>query len=113
MQNLCNRSLFVLALCAGGLLRAQQCGDAATLAGKVLDQVGKPIQAATVVVRNEANATTHTVTTESDGRFSASGLPVGSYTIEATAQGFAKNTRAGIQLSAGKAEDISITLSVE
>ena len=113
MQNLRNRSLCLLALCAGGLLHAQQGGDAATLAGKVLDQVGKPIQSATVVVKNDAGAAPRTITTDSDGRFSASGLPVGVYTIEATALGFAKNTRAGIQLSAGKAEDIPITLTIE
>jgi iron complex outermembrane receptor protein len=113
MQNLRNRCLCLLALCTGGLIHAQQGGDAATLAGKVLDQVGKPIQSATVVVRNDAGAATRTLTTDSEGRFSAPGLSAGAYSIEATALGFAKNTRAGIQLSAGRAEDISITLSIE
>jgi iron complex outermembrane receptor protein len=113
MLNLRNRSLCLFALCGGGLLHAQQGGDSATLAGKVFDQVGKPIQSATVIVKSDAGAAAHTVTTDSDGRFSATGLPVGAYTIEATALGFAKNTRAGIQLSAGKAEDLSITLTIE
>src|SRR5580692_11529029 len=113
MQNLRNRSLCLLALCASGLLRAQQGGDAATLAGRVFDQVGKPIQSATVVVKSDAGAATRTLTTDSEGRFSTSGLTAGVYAVEATALGFAKNTHAGIQLSAGKAEDISITLSVE
>jgi iron complex outermembrane receptor protein len=94
-------------------LRAQQGADTATLGGTVLDQAGKAIQGAAVAVRNGGAAPTRTITTDPDGRFSASGLPAGVYTIEATAAGFARSSRAGVQLSAGKAEDVPIVLSVE
>jgi iron complex outermembrane recepter protein len=93
-------------------LRAQQ-GAGATLAGTVFDQAGKSIQGASVVVRNDATAATLTLTTDADGRFSSSAVAAGAYTIEATAAGFARNSRAGIQLAANKAEDLTITLSVE
>ena len=43
---------------------------------------------------------------------SAMDLPAGIYTIEASAPGFAKATRAGVQLAAGGAQDITISLSV-
>jgi iron complex outermembrane recepter protein len=113
MQNLHTRSLCVFMLFAGALLHAQEAGDSATLAGKVVDQVGKPIPSATVAVRNDSSAAARTATSDPDGHFSVPGLPAGIYTIEATALGFAKSTRSGIQLSAGKAEDISITLGIE
>ncbi len=97
-------------------LRAQQAVAATTLAGTVLGltRLGKGIPSATVTVKNDAvAATTQTVTADSEGHFSAAGLPAGTYTIEATAQGFGRKSRTGIQLSAGKPEDVSITLSVE
>jgi iron complex outermembrane receptor protein len=85
----------------------------ATLAGSVLDQAGKSIQGAAVAIRNEATAATRALVTDSDGRFSVSGLPAGAYTIETTAPGFARNSRTGIHLSANKTEDLSISMSVE
>ena len=96
-----------LLFCAAGVitLRAQ---DAGALAGTVLDQTGKAIRGATVVVKNDATGVTRTLTTDSDGHFSAAGLPAGTYTTEAVAPGFAKNTRAGIQLPGSEAGDVSI-----
>ncbi|MGD0873332.1 MAG: TonB-dependent receptor [Bryobacteraceae bacterium] len=85
----------------------------ATLTGSVLDQAGKSIQGAAVVIKNEATATTRALVTDSDGHFSVSGLPAGIYTIETMAPGFARNSRTGIQLSANKTEDLSISMSVE
>jgi iron complex outermembrane receptor protein len=103
-----------LFFCAAGLipLRAQSGVGAATLAGTVLDQTGKAIQGATVTVKNEATGLTRTVTTDSDGHFSASELPSGAYTVEAAAAGFARNSRGGIQLPAGGTEEVSIPMSV-
>src|SRR5437016_5742567 len=64
-------------------LRAQQDAVAATLAGAVLDQAGKALQKAGVVVRNESASIVRTATTDTEGRFSVSGLPAGVY-AEAT-----------------------------
>ena len=91
---------------------AQQDTRAAALAGTVLDQTGKAIQNAAVVVKNESSGLVLKTTTDEGGRFSAAGLAAGVYTIEASAPGFAKATRAGMQLAAGGAEDISISLTV-
>jgi iron complex outermembrane recepter protein len=87
--------------------------EGATVAGTVLDQAGKPIQAAVVTVKNEATTAPRAVTTDSDGRFSVTGLPAGAYTVEVNSPGFARFSRTGIQLSASRAEDMPITLSVE
>ena len=92
-------------------LRAQE--GAATIAGTILDQVGKVIGAAWVTVKSDSTAFNRAVTTDSEGHFSAGGLAAGTYTIETSAPGFALNTRRGVSVSAGASEDVSITLYVD
>ena len=96
-----------IALPAG--LRAQQASD---LAGTVLDQAGKVIPNASVEVKNESGNAVRKATTGDDGRFSISGLPAGKYTVEVTAAGFAIARRTGVDVAGGRAEDLSIPLSV-
>lgn len=57
----------------------------ARLVGHILDDGGRPVNGARVVVR-EANAT---VTTDTSGTFRLAGLPLGTHTVEMTALGFA------------------------
>jgi iron complex outermembrane receptor protein len=99
-------------LCAAGLfqLQAQQGG---TLTGTILDQVGKPIPNATVEIRNEATAASRSVMTDNEGKFSASDLAPGSYSIVVSANGFGITTRSGGTINAGATLDIPIALSVE
>src|ERR1700726_3563682 len=84
-------------LCAAGMmpLYAQTAGG--TLGGTIYDQAGKPIQAATVTVKNDSIA--RTAVSDADGHFSITGLPAGNYTVETTAIGFARNTRGNVQVS--------------
>src|ERR1035437_6695459 len=56
---------------------AQSEPGSATVAGTVLDQTGKAIQDAAVVVRNELTGSVVKTTTGADGRFSSTGLSVG------------------------------------
>jgi iron complex outermembrane receptor protein len=100
-------------LLATGLspLHAQATGG--TLAGTVADQAGKPIENATVEIKNDGTGSSTSVTTNSDGRFSATSLPPGGYTITVSAQGFALTKRPGAQVTAGGTQDISIPLSVQ
>ena len=87
--------------------QAQSSGNG-TIAGTVLDQVGKVIQGAHVNVKSDA-ATVSQATTDADGHFAAAGVPPGAYTLETTAAGFALNTRLGVQAPI----DLSITLNVD
>jgi iron complex outermembrane recepter protein len=84
----------------------------ATIAGTVIDQSGKAVPGASVTVRKDAAIVAQTSTND-DGRFSAAGLPSGTYTVETTAPGFARNTRLGVQVPAAGSEDVSITLNVD
>src|SRR5580658_7833114 len=113
MQTLRHVSICILALCASGLLRAQQGGDAATIAGKVLDEAGKPVQAAAVIVKNSAGAAASSTTTDADGRFSVPGLAAGTYNLDLSAPGFDKSVVTGVRIPAEKAEDIAIVLTIQ
>jgi iron complex outermembrane receptor protein len=99
-------------LCAGGLshLHAQQSG---TISGTVLDQAGKPIRDAVVELRSESTGASRSAASDAEGRFLASDLAVGSYSIRVSAPGFALTTRSGGQVNAGATLDIPITMSVE
>jgi len=101
--------LWVL-LCAAGILNAQSGG---TLTGTILDQAGKPIAGAIVTAKAAGSATAGTATTDADGHFSLPGLAAGSYTVESTSPGFARNTRLNVPISSGKPQDLSITLNVD
>jgi iron complex outermembrane receptor protein len=94
-------------------LQAQQNPGGATLAGTVLDPSGKVLPNASVAVKSESNdAVAGMATTDEEGRFSVPGLPLGIYSIEVSAPGFATTKRTGQQLSAGGVENMTISLSV-
>src|SRR5262245_50474378 len=93
-------------------LKAQTAGNFATISGTVVDPDGKVVENAVVTVKNDLTAVANSVTTNGEGRFSASALPVGTYTIEVSSLGFAKARSASLQLPASGLENISISLTV-
>ena len=103
---------FLLLVTVSGALSAQTVGSSATISGTVLDPDGKVVPNATVVVTNDLTNVARNLTTTEEGRFSAPGLPVGAYTIEVTAPGFASAHSTGLKLAANGLENISIALSV-
>ena len=99
---------FLLALFITGAM-AQQDG---TLAVTVLDQTGKAVQNATVVVRNETTGAVQNGEINSEGHFSIT-LPTGIYTIQVSAPGFGVTTRAGGRVNPGATLDVPMTMTVE
>src|SRR5260370_1961101 len=63
-----------------------------TVTGTVLDQVGKAVPNATVEFKSEAGGSSRSVTTDPEGRFSATGLPAGAYSIWVSAHAFSTST---------------------
>lgn len=72
-----------------------------TLQGTVYDTKGAVVPAVEVVVRNVETGQERNLRTNSDGTYTAAFLPLGRYTIKASAQGFSASTK----------EDIEITLN--
>ena len=94
-------------LCASAVW-AQQT---ASLSGNVLDQDSKAVPNVAVTVKGAGNLTKNT-TTNNEGHFEVTDLPLGSYSVEVSAPGFAAATRAEVQVTSGAPQEISITLGL-
>ena len=95
---------------AGEPLWGQSQSINGTIRGLVADPTGAPIAGATVTIRNLDTGYSRVVNSGSDGLYIAPDLPVGNYSVNATAQGFAALTESGIQLAAGSDIVINETL---
>ena len=97
-----------------GSLCAATFGQApsATLSGKVTDQTGAVIPQATVTVTGSLGKPT-SATTDHEGAFIVHGLPPGTYSVTATAQGFAPFKKDGVALSAGQTQALILALEIK
>ena len=120
MHHSAPRSIRVFALIACLLLcplaslklNAQAASGDGSVRGTVLDESGKPIESAAVVVTNEAARFSKSLLTNADGHFEANELPAGVYVLKASASGFATANRTALKVEHGASEELSISLSV-
>ena len=84
----------------------------ATLTGVVRDSSGASLTGASVTVRQIETGATRTLATDSEGRFFAPSLPVGSYTLRAEHDGFAPTEQSGITLTVGQSLQLNLVLGV-
>ncbi len=99
------------ALASVNTIRAQETINQATIAGRVLDPQGAAVPGALVTVRQTDTNVTVEASTEEDGRFRFAYLRIGPYELKASLKGFRESART-LELSAGSAFDIPITLEV-
>jgi len=102
----------VLAVVCSVQLHAQTIGSTAAISGRVLDQSGTVVPAATVTIKNDLSGVVTTAGTDATGRFSTQGLAVGTYTIEVAVPGFKTERSSGLQLTASGLDNVNISLSV-
>ncbi len=92
------------------MLRAQAIsGD---LTGSVLDASGGAIPGATVIATNDATGIKSTTAATDDGVYRFSNLPVGKYTITASASGFAADTVKNLDIALSKVVTANFKLAV-
>ena len=84
----------------------------AKLEGTVLDAQGKAVVDAAVTLTNSATGATKVVRTDSNGAYSFDGLAAGKYSVEATAGGFGKVSKASISLADGQSQHVPLTLTI-
>ena len=80
------------------------------ISGTVKDTAGAAIPNTTVTVTNPANNLTRTATTDDDGFYTVTNLPVGSYSVEAERTGFKKAAQSGISVVADARLTVDVTL---
>jgi predicted porin len=89
---------------------ASSAQTGASLSGEVTDQSGAAIGDVAVTFRNVDTGTTRTIATDGGGRYQTSGLPLGRFEIRAAKQGFADETRTGIDLAVGQEATVDIKM---
>jgi hypothetical protein len=82
------------------------------LTGRVIDSQGGVVPGATVTITNNETSVSITFTTDASGSFTASGLPVGRYSVKVTYQGFKTYTNPAVVVSPGKAARLTIPLNL-
>jgi hypothetical protein len=80
--------------------------------GRVTDPTGASIPGATVTVTNEATGVARTGTSDSNGDFTLPDVPVGTYTIAVTREGFKQNVRKGVVLELNQVLTLNTVLQV-
>lgn len=103
--------IFLLLATLASLLPAQEV--TASIVGNVADAAGSAVAAATVRVRStERGAVVRTLTSNADGAFVATLLPIGFYAVEVEAPGFKRYSQSGIELHVGEKLTISAKLEL-
>lgn len=83
-----------------------------SMTGTVVDGSGSAVANAAVVLHNDSTGLARAVVTDARGRFAAEAMPVGKYTVDATATGFAPQTVTGVVLVVGQSANVAITLGI-
>jgi outer membrane receptor protein involved in Fe transport len=103
--------LFVAALALPASLSAQNVSTA-RLSGTVHDSQGAVVPGATVTIADQTKGFSRSDISDDQGAFHLLLLPPGTYTVTATAKGFATSKETGVVLTVGTEGALPITLSV-
>jgi len=104
---LCAVAVFVLSLSVATLAQ-----DTAQITGTVTDSTGAAIPNAEVKAINEQQGLTRTAPTNASGSYLFAALPVGTYDVVVTAQGFKKYQAKGVILQVGQKARVDVAMEV-
>ena len=91
---------------------AQSQSTTGTLQGNVVDPNGAVLSGASVTVRNVNTGFERTVTSNSDGFFTAPLLPLGTYRVTTVANGFSNSVLENVEVTIGNTLALSIAMKV-
>ncbi|HET8637531.1 MAG TPA: carboxypeptidase-like regulatory domain-containing protein [Acidobacteriaceae bacterium] len=80
--------------------------------GTVRDTTGAAVSGATITVRNVETGTTRASASDTGGHYAAPSLPVGVYSVTASREGFAAQTRTGVRLVIGQSAAVDFSLAI-
>jgi carboxypeptidase family protein len=101
---------WLVVLLAAPFASAQSTGG--RIRGTVTDTSGGAVAGAKVTLINEATRATREVQTGANGEYVFIEVPVGTYEIDATSQGFKKYVRKGVALNLNEVVSVDLTLQV-
>lgn len=101
----------VLACVSAGVARGQVT-DSQSISGTVTDATGAAVPGASVTVTNEATKIATTVKTNGDGLYNVLNIPVGTYTISTTMDGFKKSVVTSVSVDVGSKPAVPVQLEV-
>ncbi|MBV8730894.1 MAG: TonB-dependent receptor [Acidobacteriia bacterium] len=91
---------------------AAQGTQVAEILGRVTDSTGLGIPGAQITVTNTATGAMRSVVTSPDGSYALPNLPVGSYRLDASKEGFTAYAQSGIVLQVNTNPEINVVLNV-
>lgn len=103
-------SLFVVVLLSATAVFSQQ--NVGSIRGEVKDEFGGVIVGATVKAIAE-DGTEKTATTDASGVYVINNLKPGTYTLVVEAKSFSPGSQTGIEVVAGKRQEVSLAMTVE
>jgi len=104
-------SIFLMvAIIFPAALHAQVAGG--TLSGTITDPSGRAVPQAQVLITNVATGVDRTITTNTDGFYTAVNLLPGEYQIKITATGFNTEIKTGITMNVGAQQTFDLALHV-
>src|SRR5262245_36748330 len=86
--------------------------DTGTILGRVTDQSGAATPGVMITIKNTETGVSRKLETNEVGRYEAAALPVGSYEVTATLEGFQTLVRSGIALTVGRNAVVDMALQV-
>ena len=92
---------------------AQVTAGAGTLHGQIADPTGALIPGATITITNALGIQVTSTKSDAGGNYSVTGLPPGSYIVQATVEGFAQFTSQTLPLAAGQSKRVNISMAIE
>ena len=101
--------LVCLLVLSAGMSRLHAQSSTGTIQGTVVDQSGHALEGATIAVISESGDS-HKVLSGAEGKFTFTGIPAGSYTVQICASGF--STMQEPVIVGGATESLPITLSI-
>jgi hypothetical protein len=110
MRKLLSLLLFCCLLSSVVVARAQQ--TLGSVNGTVLDSSGAAVPGSTVTATDDAIGVTRSTKAQGNGYFQIFNLPVGTYTVTATHEGFDTTALEGIEVQEAQAKTLTVSLKV-
>src|SRR4051794_14198514 len=82
------------------------------ITGRVIDQQGAAVPGATVTAKSPSTGFTRTETSDTEGVYRLTALPVGIYDVTAELQGFSTVSKKGVEVNIGQTQAIDFPMKV-